>query len=211
MQKLLFLVWLILIGCGAPVTAEPIDPDHDGMSVYFDEEATTFAYYVDDWIPAIGAGPTITAYLIITRPYLPYPFLYIRAWEAHIEIITNSLTPPLRMQLEPCSVDYDNDPDDYVIGFCPCIGIDITGDAVILGHVELNWLGIEGRAEAEFFITGVEGSLHFPDGPGYAVEAGFPSPCQPIFGTWGLCAWVNVHTIPIKNETMTWGDVKTLY
>ncbi len=68
----------------------------------------------------------------------------------------------------------------------------------------------EGHAEATISVNGVPGSLSFPDGPGYAAEAGFPSPCQSIWGLWGPVAFINT-PCALANESMTWGSVKSLY
>ncbi len=82
---------LMIVAFSTVALAEPIDPDPDGMSVYFDTEGTVYCLEVDDWEPAAGAGPEITAYLLVTRPDTPFP--YIQAWEAHVEMHTNSHTP----------------------------------------------------------------------------------------------------------------------
>lgn len=114
------------------------------------------------------------------------------------------------------ATDYDGDTDDYVVGCGGAAAIPITGDATVIAWVEIAWLGFEGHAAANCLLRGVDGSLSFPDGPGYAAEAGFPSPCQNFLAplTGGYCAWINedhgwcsVHA----NEDMTWGDVKGLY
>ena len=168
MKPMTFMIVALFLILGVPGFADPIDPDPDGMSVYFDLEATTYALYVDDWEPAIGAGPTIPAYLMITRPEPPYSFPGIQAWEAHIEIETNSYTPPTGWLLTSGFSDFDGDPDDYLAGGCMCV-IPFTGPAILIASVELNWLGTEGHAEAEFFLSGIEGSLSFPEGPGYCA------------------------------------------
>ena len=186
--------------------AQPIDPDSDGMSIYFDTEGTVYCLELDDWEPAAGAGPEITAYLLVTRPDTSYPG--IQAWEAHVEMHTNSLTPPTGLFLAAAFCDYHPGPDDYMAGDWV---IPITGDATAIAWVDLSWTGWEGHAEATFILRGVEGSIYFPDGPGYHAEAGFPSPCQPLFGAWGEVAWINGGCQTVGDEEMTWGAVKGLY
>ena len=199
------IVLLLLATCAA---AQPIDSDPDGMSFYFDTDGTEYCLTVDDWVPAPYAGFCVTAFLLVTCPDTPFPS--IQAWEAHVEIVTNSMTPPLGLRLASCAVNYSSDPYDYYVGFCPCIGVEITGDATVIAWVELSWSGWEGHAEATFILEGVEDSLSFPDGPGYAAEAGFPSPCQPLFSDWGACAWIN-NDCTTPNEGMSWGAVKSLF
>lgn len=203
------IVFLLLATCAG---AQPIDPDPDGMGFYFDTEGIEYCIDVDDWVPAFGAGPTIMGYLIVTRPDTPFPS--IQAWEAQVIIMTNSYTPPTGLVLTPGAVDYDGDPNDYVVGCGGTAAIPITGEAVVIASVEMAWLGFEGHAEAHVELYRVQGSQSFPDGPGYAAEAGFLSPCQPYQYPWGDCAWIN-HTDGcgphIANEGMTWGAVKNLY
>ena len=205
------IVFLLLATCAG---AQPIDPDPDGMGVYFDTEGMEYCIEVEDWIPGPGAGPgVIDAYLLVTRPDTPYPT--IQAWEAQIIIVTNSYLPPV-VSLTPGAADYDADPEDFVIGCGGVNAIPITGDATVIANIALEFLGFEGSAEVGIELYGVPGSLSFPDSPGYAAEAGFPSPCQCIFGTWGGVAGINGGTWqcdpgPIANEVMTWGTVKSLY
>ena len=187
MKTLLFLVSLFVIGFCVPASAQPIDPDPDGMSIYFDTEGTIYCLEVDDWEPAAGAGPTVDAYLLVTRPDTPYPS--IQAWVAHIEIETNSLAPyPAAVYLTPGMTDYHAGPDDYIVGNWFTL---ITGDATVIASIDLSWSGWEGHAEATLILEGVEDTIAFPDGPGFAAEAGFLSPCQPLFGAWGEVAWIN--------------------
>lgn len=201
----ILIVLMLLATCAG---AEPIDPDPDGMSFYFDTEGMIYCLELDDWEPAVGAGPTVDAYLLVTRPDTPFPA--IQAWEAHLEIVNNSYLYPY-IRVTPGCYTYDNPLGDYVVGCAGPAAIPITSDAVMIASAELSWLGTEGHAEATCILRGVEGSLSFPDGPGYAAEAGYPSPCQPLFGAWGEVAWINGGCQTIGDEGMTWGTVKGLY
>jgi hypothetical protein len=208
LHKISVIVSIFTVAICGPAMAEPIDPDPDGMSVYFDTEGTIYCLELDDWEPAAGAGPTVMAYLLVTRPDTPFPG--IQAWEAHAEIYMNSLIPTWHFTLLPGAYMWGIEDNNYIVG-CATAPIPITGDAVMIASAELNWLGTEGHAEATFILSGVEGSLGFPDGPGYAAEAGYPSPCQPLFGEWGEVAWINGGCQTIAGEDMTWGMVKSLY
>ncbi len=104
--------------------------------------------------------------------------------------------------------DYHGGPDDYIAGNWP---VPITGDATVIASVDLSWSGWEGHAEATFILRGVEDSIAFPDGSGYAPEAGFLSPCQSLFGAWGEVAWINGGCLTVSDVELTWGAVKSLY
>ena len=185
------------------------DPEFDGMSVYLDTDGLEYSLEVDDWTPGPGVGPTVDLYLLVTRPSTEFPS--VMAWEARIEITCNSLTPPSLWTLSPNAMDLDGDEFNYVVG-CAFTPIPIVGTTVVLATNSISWLGYEGTADAVVNLVGVAGSASFPDGPGYAAEAGYASPCQPIFGAWGDCIWVNGEgPPPIANENMTWSQVKSLY
>jgi hypothetical protein len=206
LNKISAIVSILAVALCGLATAEPIDPDPDGMSFYFDTGGTIYCLEIDDWEPAVGAGPTVTAYLLVTRPDTPFPG--IQAWEAHVEILSNAYMSTGLVLTPGCGtfgIDYD-----YMAG-CSWAPIPITGDAVMIASAELSWLGTEGHAEATFILRGIEGSLSFPDSPGYAAEPGYPSPCQPLFGEWGEVAWINGGCLTIAGEVMTWGMVKSLY
>jgi len=178
------------------------------MSFYFDTDGVEYCLTLDDWIPGPGNGLAVTAYLLVTRPDTPFP--WIQVWEAHAEILTNSYSPPTGLTLTSGAADYAADPDDYVIDLSHAL-LPITGDATVIAHVDISWLGHEGHAEATFILRSIEDSLHFPDSPGYAVEAGFPIPCQPLFAAWGEVAWINGGCLTGGDEGLTWGAVKRLY
>lgn len=171
-MKTLPVFWTLaaLVVASLAAVAEPIDPDPDGMSFYFDTEATDYCLHLDYWLPGIEPGPTATAYLIVTRPDTPHPS--VLAWEAHIDIVTNSYTPPTGLTLTPGATVYDQADGDYVVGCYGDAAILITGDAVVIAWVDVAWLGFEGFATAGFFLGAIEGSESFPDGPGYESGPG---------------------------------------
>ncbi len=206
-MKISILILASIIAIGGFASAQPIDPDPDGMSIYFDTEGQDFIVLVHPWEPALDAGPTISTYLLLTRPSTP--FWAVKGWEARIEFETNSFTPPLGMTLTPGAVDLDDDPDDYVVECDDTALIPITGDVVVLASVEFSWLGFEGYAVATIHLYGVEGSASFPVSPGYISGLGLLTPCHCIFSTWGGVAFVTNELI--RNEDMAWGDVKSLY
>jgi len=209
MKTLLMLTPLVMGACGVPAGAQPLDPDPDGMSFYFDTEGMTNCLELDDWEPAVGAGPTVMAYLLVTNPDTPFPS--IQAWVAYAEIIMNSDTPTWGLTLTPGASTYDGLPPGwYEVGCGGAAAIPITGSATVIAWAELSWLGTEGHAEATFILRGIEGSYFDPD-PGYAAAAGYPSSCQSPFGEWGEVAWINGGCQTIGGEDLTWGAMKELY
>jgi len=201
----ILIMLMLLATCTA---AHPVDPDPDGMGVYFNPEGSDYCIWVEDWVPGPGAGPgLVNAYLLVTRPDTPFPS--IQAWEAQLSIVTNSYLQPV-VTLTPGASDYDSDPEDYVVGCGGANAIPISGDAVVIANIALEFLGFEGSAYVAVSLAGVPDSQSFPDGPGYAAEAGFLSPCHSIWGSWGPVAYIN-GDCPIATEDMTWGAVKSLY
>ena len=206
--------FLILLILGSLAVAQPLDPHPDGMSVYFDYGGTDYCLNVDDWVPAIGAGPTVVIYLLLTRPDTPLP--YVQGWEAYVEIVSNSYTPTTSLTLTPGAVNHADEENHYVVTAGGDASIPVVGDAVILATAELTWIGFEGHAEATITVRGVEGSQLFPNSPGYYSDEGAaPIPCDPLFGTWGPCAWINIDCgwwlDRLQDESLTWGEVKSLY
>ena len=213
MKQMCTLFVLVAVALHSIAVSQPFDPDPDGMCFYFDEEATIWCQHVDDWVPAYSAGPTITAYLLVTRPGTPHPSIW--AWEAHVDIVTNSYTPPTGLTLTPGAAAYDLENGDYVVGCYGDWAIPITGEAVVIAWVDVAWIGFEGHAQAGFFLGGIEGSESFPDGPGYESGPGLLSPCHTFADQWGACAWINDPIYDcleeIGREVMSWGMVKSLY
>jgi hypothetical protein len=210
------LVVLAVVVLGGFAAAQPIDPDPDGMGVYFDTAGSEYCLVVDDWIPGPGAGPGyIYAYLLVTRPSTNLP--YIQGWEAHVEIVTNSYFLAPELTLTPGAFNTGREAGDYMVDAGGAAAIPITGDVVMLASVEIEWLGYEGHASGTIRVQGVADSPLFPDGPGYySDEAATPAPCQSFFGNWGECAWINgdcgwIWPAPSADERLSWGDVKSLY
>ncbi len=103
-------------------------------------------------------------------------------------------------------------PPEYAVGAGADPLLPNAVNAVELMSIDL--LILSDAAPIEVHISGVPGSLSFPDGPGYAWDAGFPVPCftstggptTPVFivNPGGPCTIVG-------NEDASWGAVKTLY
>ena len=182
------------------VTAQ-IDPDPDGMSVYFDTEGLSFCHETG------GASEEVTAYFLLTHP----SWDLIMAWEAHVK------TDVVALYLDNWFVvngQYYPDPyEDFVIGCIP--NLQVEGTSVVLMHRTIHFQG-DSAEHAIFTVRGVEGSTSFSWGhPGYAPAPGVPVPCNLIHDSPGdPVAWINhpdACAEVIANADLTWGAVKRLY
>jgi hypothetical protein len=206
MKKMLIFSVMAVLAFSSFAQAVPVDPDPDGMSVYFDMDATAFCI---DTQP--GYFP-ITAYLMVTNHSTELD--YIVSWEAQLTVEGNPLVPiPSGWDLTAGAANYGSG-DDYIVGTV-APPLDFTGDATMLASITLAFLGGEVDPYAIFTIGQVPGSTSFPEGAGYTSQPGSPIPCQHIFDAWGTpCAWVNGSEEDCggtANEDKTWGSVKSLY
>jgi hypothetical protein len=198
MKKMLALVAVLVF---SSMAMAQIDPDPDGMSLYFDTEGMTFCMDYDGSVPL-----SITAYLLLTNASVSEPA--VLGWEAHLEIESNAFSINPWVLYDGTNVGSGM---DFIVGN-GAFPLPIVDGVCALAEVGILFFG-QIDPYAIYTVTGVEGSLSYPNGTGYAAEVGFPKPCQPIFGTWGACAWVNGgnNCFSIANEDMTWGSVKSLY
>ncbi len=207
--KKIFLITLLIVIAIPCSTYAQIDPDPDGMSIYFDLEAMCFMVHT---IP--GAYSPITAFLMVTNPSTPHP--KITGWEAHLEVDGNPGLPiPNRWTiLGSDGVDVTTG-NDYI----QTVDLPIMGSVTILAHITVSFIGYEVNPTCTFTMGGVPGSTTFTEGPGYIAAPGDPIPAIAIFGSWDIeTAWINgmdEGCSPIPNpfpvEVMTWGAVKSLY
>jgi len=58
MKMMLALTAMIVLAFSGLAMAQ-IDPDSDGMSVYFDPDGMVYCLTVDDWVAGPGAGPGV--------------------------------------------------------------------------------------------------------------------------------------------------------
>lgn len=189
MKKMLVLAVVAVFAFSGSAMAVPVDPDPDGMSMYFDVGGETFcATHAGGFLP-------LTAHLLVTNASAPD----VKAWEARLELDTNAqLVNPWVLSPGAVPVVEGN---DYQVGTgsnpIPAIdGVAHLADITILFY----GMNPPGTDFATYSVSGVPGSLAFPDGAGYAHVAGTPIPCQPIDGTWGACAWLNGVCDIIANE-----------
>ncbi len=198
MKKMLVLTAVAVLAFSGMALAQ-IDPDPDGMSVYLDEEGMINCAVVDPMAPYAG-----TAYVLVTRPSVSEPS--VLGWEARIEVTYDAFSAGPFDLLEGTNVGSG---DNYQVGN-GAVPLPIVGNVAVLATYSFMFFG-NPDGHLVFSLSGVPGSLSFPDGAGYAAQVGFPTPAQPITGAWGECCWVNRECNPIANDDMTWGQVKSLY
>lgn len=180
MKKLLALLAIALIASSAMAQ---VDPDPDGMGVYFDMGGTVFE--------TTTAAPfaSVTAYLLITNPS---DSSGVSGWEALVSVMGSPVAPSWTLS---AGLDVDGGPDSFQVG----IGVNPlalpAGPTVLLA----TWVGfvMSPVDMISFVISPVPGSVSFADSPGYAsgdsagvliplqVSSGYPygAPCAMINGT----------------------------
>ncbi len=204
MKKMLVFSVMAVFAFSSLAIAQ-IDPDPDGMGIYFDTGATSFC------IETTGAYQPITVYLMVTNQSVSEPS--ILAWEAKLIVEGNpTVAIPTGWTLTTGAQNFGTG-NEYIVG-TTLPPLAFTGTATVLASITLSYLGIEVGPYGTFAVARVPGSTSFADGGGYSAAVGFPTACQPIFGTWNTAsAWINggENCFTVANEDMTWGDVKTLY
>jgi len=211
MKKMLALTAIAVLAFGGIAMAQPIDPDPDGMGVYFDTDGIDFCMTIDPWTVGVDPGPgSIPAYLLLTNPSsVDDGFTTVKGFVARIDATTNSYIPAGAWTLTESAFNNNSHPE-YVVGL-GLVPISVTGQTVVLATNNFAWTGYEGSAALTITLDGVPGDLSYPEQIGYAPEVGFPYPVQSRHGHWGENAWINGACDPIANENMTWGSVKSLY
>jgi hypothetical protein len=197
MKKLLALAAIALLAGSA---FAQIDPDPDGMGVYFDMEGLVNCQEV-----AFTGGPQfVNAYLLLTNP----SGAQVLAWEARVISDIASLSPGSWVLNGGLNVGTD---PDFIVGMGSNAHL-VTGPTVLLASRSVMFFMITGEY-AIFTVKGVPGSASFPDGtPGYQAVLGVMTPAQSPTGSFDAPqSFVNGSCSVVANEDMAWGSVKSLY
>jgi len=125
----------------------------------------------------------VTAYLLVVNPNSPNGL--IKAWKAGIQVDMWPETGHWELHGE-YSINVGSG-DDFVVG-AALSPYDASGDAVVLLSRDMLFTGTDGEY-ALFEISGVSGSINFPNGPGYAYEVDGNIEFDGIF--FDSCAWIN--------------------
>lgn len=196
MKTFITLMLMVVLAGGA---LAQIDPDPDGIGIYFERGATVRETTTSAPFEAV------TAYLLITTPSTADP---ISGWEAVVGVDGSPVAPAWTLE-----VGMDNDPDpwifDVTIAPSPLLP---AGPTVLLA----TWTGfVMNPADlVAFTVTGVPGSPYFPDSPGYFTEWIVPQ-LHPLHVTncaGDIVAMVNgICTDTVGDEDMTFTTLKTLF
>jgi hypothetical protein len=187
------ILGLVLLTAGA--ACAQIDPDPDGIGLYFDEEATQAC-------ASVAPFTQFDAYLCLTRPSSPNgasgfecrlvePANVLRVYDSSNSLGKSVLSPP-----------------DYLVGLHAPLP---AADVVVL--LQLQFLNLQTTTRNEFFLA----PIARPSLPGTACYADGADPrllipMHPSSGSWDLpVAVINGECDVVANEDSAWGRVKRLY
>ena len=199
-MKKVFSLSILAIFVFSGMAFAVLDPDPDGMSIYFDSTADTYE------LSEAMLFMVYPVYLILTNPTTTNPVL---SWEARVVYAGDAGYGAPDGYV---SWDFTNGGVNNGSAVDLCIDtsadpIAITGDAVILATAELVWTHMGGYAS--FTMGRATNSATFPDSPGYFAEAGVGTAANSLLWDWdNPCAWVRDM---VPNETKSWGEVKALF
>jgi hypothetical protein len=196
MKKLILLALVVF----ATTAFAQIDPDADGMAVYFDMEGMELCKSVE----FTGGPQFVNSYLLLTNP----SGAQVLAWEARVISDIASLSPGSWVLNGGLNVGTD---PDFIVGMGANPHI-VTGNTVLLASRSVMFFMITGEF-AIFTVQGVPGSASFPGGtPGYQAILGVMTPAQSPTGSFDAPqSFANASCDIVANEDMTWGSVKSLY
>ena len=195
-MKLLTLVAFLMIALAGTAAAQ-LDPDDDGIGVYFDPCACVICMELE---PAIYTG-----YIVITHPTSPEG---VGGWEARITYDGPVTVTNWAFQGE--AYNFMTPPDFYVGIGTPIIN-PFTYPAIVVATFELALLS--DTPEVNFWIDGVlrhslpDRMPAYLDGSDYNIIKPLQQPTGgpqfPVATINGGCA--------VPNDDLTWGDIKTLF
>lgn len=198
MKKLLAMLAVALLASGAMAQ---IDPDADGMGIYFDTEGTIFE------MNTAAPFEQITAYLLITRPSATDG---VSGWEAYV---TGAAGLTAGSWTLAGGLDVDASAEGFQVGIGTGPLALPYGDTVVLAT--LSGFVMTPTTPIALYVDGVPGSTTFPNSPGYAggTDAGDLRACQVSSGTGaGMpVACINGACSVVANEDMTFSNVKALF
>lgn len=197
MKKLLALLAIALIASSAMAQ---VDPDPDGVGVYFDLGGTTFEKNT------VAPFESVTAYLLVTNPSDPAG---VAGWEMVINVAGGAVAPAWTLS---AGLDVDSDPNAFQVGIGLAPLALPAGPTVLLA----TWVGfvMAPTDVISFTILPVPGSVSFDNAPGYASgdNAGLLIPLQVSSGfPYGAPSALINSTGVVANENMSFGQVKNLF
>jgi hypothetical protein len=196
MKKLLALAAIAVLASSA---FAQVDPDPDGMGVYFDMNATMNC----KTIAFTGTPILVDAYLLLTNP----SGAQVLAWEAKIVSNVAALSPGNWAINGGLNVGTG---ENFIVGMGGTPHFAGT-EPVLLASRQMMFFMVTGES-ATFTVMGVPGSTSFDGTPGYQAILGVMTPCQSPTGSFTAPqSFVNGSCDVVANEDMAWGSVKSLY
>ena len=191
------VIALILVTCVAGYAQAVLDPDEDGIGVYFDPCGGSNC--VD-----LGPGEQL-AYLLITHPSAP---MGVAGWECSV-----NLEGPVGFtffELEGQNINIASLPGEFIVGLSEPLINPYSFPVVVIAQIHVNVL--DTSAPVDFYI----GSTYFHSLPNKVpayVDGGTGKlkelrqstggPDFPVASINGNCA--------VATETETWGGIQALY
>jgi hypothetical protein len=198
MRKFQFAL-LILSALAGVSQAQPVDPDDDGIGIYFDPCACNNCVTMD-----VGMH---RGFLVITHPTSPAG---VRGWEAKVWADGPIDITGVVMQGSFINV---GTPPEYMVGTAEPLINPFTYPAVVVATV--NFFLSSAATPSRFFIDGVffhslpEKVPAYLDGADYSIikklQQSTGGPTIPVALINGTCDDV------VAAEVETWGDVKALF
>lgn len=200
MKKLNIILTIILLTIPAIATHAAIDPQPDGIGVYFDTEASALCH---------APGGTVTCYLMLTNFTGPY----LIAWTCAVDIETSLPASSMQDWFVRSGIDVDDpeDPTTWVKGFI--VGMEYftppAGSNVVLAERQITTLSISDEVSFRVFpnqdntpaCTMCYVAMLGTDLPFHVVNGNTDVP--QTFITSGDCV--------VANEAITWSQLKALY
>ncbi len=175
-----------------------VDPDHDGIGIYFDQGATTNSAVVAE------GTVSVTAYLILTNPTFGGNLVH---WAARVSCDPNS---PYQASIagtvyNGTNIDIDNMPGSSHWSFEASVDQQPpypVSEITILAEL----LVYPATYSEPIYLFVTEG----PEYPAYGAEEGWAY-YQPSSGSLDLPVAVINGDAPVPTENQSWGQLKSLF
>ena len=205
-MKSALVVLIIVMGIGTAASADPVDPDANGIGIFFDEGAIA-----DSYCAMASVGTQLTAYLCLTRATDTSGFTN---WEGLIESsVPGSLVgfsirgDGTNSAVEPEFVVSYGTPLPYQIS---TVLLEITVEVVWQWPTGLRVWPVSapsGSVELPAYATTASAGVYQTLGYSFGWDAGTKIP------NW--CAAINDDTClsgpSVATDSATWGGIKALY
>ena len=195
-MRILAALAVTSVFCALPVLADPIDPDRDGIGVYFDPCACVNCVPME---PGVHVG-----YIVITHPTSSS----VGGWEASVSydgpvIVSN-------WEVMGNAINFKT-PPDFSVGIGTPIYNPFTYPAVIAARFELNLTA--DTEPVNFWIDGIYPPSLESGQPAYldGIDYNIIKPLQQPTGSPDIAVATINGDCAVPVEDLTWGSVKSLY